>query len=124
MDTNTHSEPLVRIRHCRQIYHKEANTDFVVLDDVNLDLRAGEMVALLGRSGSGKSTLLRIVAGLLPPTAGEVLWRGAPLIGPANGVAMVFQSFALFPWLTVQENVELGLEAMGMQRAERKFRIS
>ena len=88
----------------------------MVLDDVNLALREGEIVALLGRSGSGKSTLLRIVAGLLQPTAGEVLWRGEPLHGPAEGVAMVFQSFALFPWLTVQENVELGLEARGVAR--------
>ena len=86
----------------------------MVLDDVNLTLREGEIVALLGRSGSGKSTLLRIVAGLLPPTAGEVLWRGRQVHGPAEGVAMVFQSFALFPWLTVQENVELGLEARGV----------
>ena len=80
------------------------------------------MVALLGRSGSGKSTLLRIVAGLLTPTAGEVLWRDRPVHGPAEGVAMVFQSFALFPWLTVQENVELGLEARGVARAERESR--
>ena len=70
--------------------------------------------ALLGRSGSGKSTLLRIIAGLMTPTAGEVLWRGRPMHGPAEGVAMVFQTFALFPWLTVLENVELGLEARGI----------
>ena len=85
-------------------------------------LRSGEIVGLLGRSGSGKSTLLRIVAGLLIPTGGEVFWRGRPLLGPADGIAMVFQSFALFPWLTVQENVELGLEAQGMARAEREER--
>ncbi|MBN8873319.1 MAG: nitrate/sulfonate/bicarbonate ABC transporter ATP-binding protein [Rhodospirillales bacterium] len=115
-------ESLVRVSHCRQAYHKEANTDLVVLDDVNLSLREGEIVALLGRSGSGKSTLLRIVSGLLRPTAGEVLWRGRRLDGPADGVAMVFQSFALFPWLTVQENVELGLEARGVARAERERR--
>ena len=115
-------ESLVRVSHCRQAYHKEANTDLVVLDDVNLSLRAGEIVALLGRSGSGKSTLLRIVSGLLRPTEGEVLWRGRRLDGPADGVAMVFQSFALFPWLTVQENVELGLEARGVARAERERR--
>jgi NitT/TauT family transport system ATP-binding protein len=94
----------------------------VVLEDVNVALREGEIVALLGRSGSGKSTLLRIVSGLLRPTAGEVLWRGRPLDGPADGVAMVFQSFALFPWLTVAENVALGLEARGVPRAERERR--
>jgi NitT/TauT family transport system ATP-binding protein len=110
---------LLEVQECRQAYHKEASADLVVLDDVNLKLEEGEIVGLLGRSGSGKSTLLRIVAGLLVPTAGQVLWRGAPVHGPAPGVAMVFQGFALFPWLTVQENVELGLEARGMARAER-----
>ena len=113
---------LLEVRNCRQSYHKTSSADLVVLDDVNLTLRAGEIVGLLGRSGSGKSTLLRIVAGLLPPTQGEVRWRGAPLTGPAEGIAMVFQSFALFPWLTVQENVELGLEAQGIPRAERHRR--
>lgn len=71
-------------------------------------------MALLGRSGSGKSTLLRCLSGLLRPSAGEVRYRGQPVQGPMPGMAMVFQSFALFPWLTVQQNVELGLEAMGI----------
>ena len=114
MDTVVGQQTLLEVRGCKQAYHKDASADLVVLDDVNLTLREGEMVALLGRSGSGKSTLLRIVAGLLAPTAGEVLWRDRPVHGPAEGVAMVFQSFALFPWLTVQENVELGLEARGV----------
>jgi NitT/TauT family transport system ATP-binding protein len=116
------TEALVEVRGVRQAYHKDAGTDLIVLDGVNLTLRQGEIVGLLGRSGSGKSTLLRIVAGLLKPTGGDVLWRGAPLQGPAPGVAMVFQSFALFPWLTVQENVELGLEAQGVTRAVREER--
>jgi NitT/TauT family transport system ATP-binding protein len=114
--------PLLEVRNCRQAYHKEASADLIVLDDVNLTLAEGEIVALLGRSGSGKSTLLRIVAGLLPPTGGDVLWRGEKLTGPTDGVAMVFQSFALFPWLTVGENVELGLEARGVSRSERQNR--
>jgi NitT/TauT family transport system ATP-binding protein len=114
--------PLLEVHGCRQAYHKEASADLVVLEDVNLALREGEIVALLGRSGSGKSTLLRIVSGLLKPTGGQVMWRGIPISGPTDGIAMVFQSFALFPWLTVQENVELGLEARGVARAERKQR--
>nr|WP_294506326.1 nitrate/sulfonate/bicarbonate ABC transporter ATP-binding protein [uncultured Rhodopila sp.] len=123
MDTAVDVRPLlIDVKGCRQAYHKEANADLVVLDDVNLTLHEGEIVALLGRSGSGKSTLLRIVSGLLKPTAGSVTWRGVPLSGPTDGVAMVFQSFALFPWLTVQENVELGLEARGVPRAERERR--
>ncbi len=114
--------PLVTVRNCRQSYHKEASADLIVLDNVELTLQSGEIVGLLGRSGSGKSTLLRIVSGLLKPTAGEVRWRGELLTGPAPGVAMVFQSFALFPWLTVQENVELGLQAQGVKRDEREER--
>ena len=82
----------------------------------------GEIVALLGQSGSGKSTLLRIMAGLVRADAGEVSYRGQPLYGPARGVSMVFQSFALFPWLSVQQNVEIGLEARGIAPAERAHR--
>jgi NitT/TauT family transport system ATP-binding protein len=115
-------ESLLSVQNIRQTYHKDASSDFVVLDNVDVAIRTGEIVGLLGRSGSGKSTLLRIVAGLLRPTAGEVIWRGQALAGPAEGVAMVFQSFALFPWLTVQENVEIGLEAQGVPRAEREKR--
>jgi NitT/TauT family transport system ATP-binding protein len=121
MDATVDVRPcLIDVKGCRQAYHKDANADLVVLDDVNLTLREGEIVALLGRSGSGKSTLLRIVSGLLKPTAGSVTWRGVEVSGPTEGVAMVFQSFALFPWLTVQENVEIGLEARGVPRAKRE----
>ena len=121
MDKMT-TETLLHVTGVRQSYHKESSADLVVLDDVELRLGPGEIVGLLGRSGSGKSTLLRIIAGLLTPTAGSVEWHGRKLAGPAKGVAMVFQSFALFPWLTVQENVELGLEAQGVARAEREKR--
>src|SRR5215475_15596875 len=85
-----------------------------VLEGVTLNIAQGEVVALLGRSGSGKSTLLRILAGLIRPDRGHVLVKGAPLDGPNSGVDMVFQSFALLPWLTVQENAELGLFARGV----------
>jgi NitT/TauT family transport system ATP-binding protein len=122
MDATAAPTTLVEVRACKQAYHKDSSADLIVLDDVNMTLSTGEIVGLLGRSGSGKSTLMRIVAGLLSPTAGEVSWRGAPVRGPVDGVAMVFQSFALFPWLTVQENVELGLEARGVPRAERESR--
>ncbi|HTH60803.1 MAG TPA: nitrate/sulfonate/bicarbonate ABC transporter ATP-binding protein [Paraburkholderia sp.] len=94
----------------------------LVLDGVNLSLREGEIVGLLGRSGSGKSTLLRIISGLIEPSGGDVDWLGKPLTGPARGVAMVFQTFALFPWLTVLQNVESGLEAQGVGARERRER--
>jgi NitT/TauT family transport system ATP-binding protein len=93
-----------------------------VLDGVSFTLAEGEIVALLGKSGSGKSTLLRCIAGLIAPSSGTVSYRGTPLTGANPGVAMVFQTFALLPWLTVQQNVELGLEARGVQRAERAER--
>jgi NitT/TauT family transport system ATP-binding protein len=88
----------------------------IVLEDVNVNIAQAEVVALLGRSGSGKSTLLRILAGLIPPSSGRVVMEGALLRGPNLGVAMVFQSFALLPWLTVQENAELGLYARGVPK--------
>jgi NitT/TauT family transport system ATP-binding protein len=91
-----------------------------VLDGVSLDLHEGEIVALLGRSGSGKSTLLRCIAGLIAPTSGTVSYRGTPLNGANPGVSMVFQTFALLPWLTVQANVEMGLEALGVAPEERR----
>ena len=93
-----------------------------VLDGVSFTLSEGEIVALLGKSGSGKSTLLRCVAGLIAPTSGTVTYRGTPLTGANPGVSMVFQTFALLPWLTVQQNVELGLEARGVPEAERSDR--
>jgi NitT/TauT family transport system ATP-binding protein len=104
---------LLEVRQVRKAFRKPGGGELVVLDDVNLSLREGEIIGLLGRSGSGKSTLLRIVAGLINPSAGEVRYEGKPLDGPADGIAMVFQTFALFPWLTVLENAEIGLEARG-----------
>jgi NitT/TauT family transport system ATP-binding protein len=93
-----------------------------VLDGISFGLHEGEIVALLGRSGSGKSTLLRCIAGLIAPSSGSVSYRGAVLNGANPGVAMVFQSFALLPWLTVRQNVELGLEARAVPPVERRRR--
>jgi len=122
MIDNAVSDPLVDVRKVRHRYEKGGGADLLVLEDVDLELRDNEIVGLLGRSGSGKSTLLRSIAGLLKPSEGEVLFQGKPIDGPADGVAMVFQSFALFPWLTVQQNVELGLEAKHVAPEERRQR--
>src|ERR1700730_11314114 len=104
---------------CRS-FPKGSGEDLLVLEKVDLTIRSGEIVGLLGRSGSGKSTLLRIIAGLISPSSGDARCRGEIIVGPPNGVSMVFQSFALFPWLTVLQNVELGLEALGIDAGDRR----
>ncbi len=112
MADNAAKQILLDVRGVSQIYKKgSGDAGSPVLDNVSLTLSSGEIVGLLGRSGCGKSTLLRIVSGLIRPTSGEVLYNGAPVTGPVAGVAMVFQSFALFPWLSVLENTEIGLRA-------------
>jgi len=112
------SDALLQVQSVRQAFPKPDGEDLLVLDDINLTLAEGEIVGLLGRSGSGKSTLLRLISGLARPTAGSVMYQGHSVTGPAPGIAMVFQTFALFPWLTVLENVQLGLEALGLPEAE------
>ncbi len=113
---------LLEIRNVRRSFPRSGGEELLVLDDVNLTLKEGEIVGLLGRSGSGKSTLLRLIAGLSRPQGGHLTYMGTPIEGPAQGVAMVFQGFALFPWMTVLENVELGLEALGLPPAEIRSR--
>jgi NitT/TauT family transport system ATP-binding protein len=112
------SSPLLQCTEVRKAFPKADGAELLVLEGMNLELREGQIVGLLGRSGSGKSTLLRLIAGLSEPSGGEVRYLGQPIVGPASGIAMVFQSFALFPWLTVFENVALGLEAQRMARAD------
>jgi len=109
---------LLEIHNVRRAFPRSGGEELLVLDDVNLTLKEGEIVGLLGRSGSGKSTLLRLIAGLARPQGGSLTYMGAPIQGPAQGVAMVFQGFALFPWMTVLENVQLGLEALNLPPAE------
>jgi NitT/TauT family transport system ATP-binding protein len=112
--------PLIEVDHVdKRFALSEGKGQFVALRDVSLSVNEGEIVALLGRSGSGKSTLLRIMAGLIAPSAGKVEVAGTDLVGCNPDSTMVFQSFALLPWLTVLENVALGLEARGDSRADR-----
>src|ERR1700680_3101062 len=121
LDLTPHTNLLEMRSVCRS-FPKGSGEELLVLEKVDLTIHSGEIVGLLGRSGSGKSTLLRIIAGLIAPSSGHAKCRGETIVGPPNGVSMVFQSFALFPWLTVLQNVELGLEALGVESAERRKR--
>jgi NitT/TauT family transport system ATP-binding protein len=109
---------LLEVRGVRQTFPRPDGGELLVLEGVDLTIREGEIVGLLGRSGSGKSTLLRLIAGLARPAGGSVSYLGNAVAGPAPGIAMVFQGFALFPWLDVLENVQIGLEALGLPEAE------
>ncbi|MCW2285186.1 NitT/TauT family transport system ATP-binding protein [Rhodoblastus acidophilus] len=114
---------LLVLKNVSQTFTKgSGERDSLVLDNVSLTLQSGEIVGLLGRSGCGKSTLLRIVAGLVTPSKGDVSYLGAPVHGPVQGVAMVFQSFALFPWLSVLDNVEIGLRTKGVPAEQARRR--
>ncbi|HEY0267549.1 MAG TPA: nitrate/sulfonate/bicarbonate ABC transporter ATP-binding protein [Rhizomicrobium sp.] len=113
---------LLEVSNVKRTFPRGGGEELLVLDDVNLTLKQGEIVGLLGRSGSGKSTLLRLIAGLARPQGGTLSYMGTPIEGPTQGVSMVFQSFALFPWLTVLENVQLGLEALNLPAREMRER--
>src|SRR5689334_14756057 len=115
------SETLLDLRGVTKAYRLETK-DFVAVKDIDLQIKPGEFVCLLGPSGCGKSTLLRIVAGLNSATAGTVLYRGSPIQGVNPHATIVFQTFALYPWLTVQENVEVALKARGVSIADRRAR--
>src|SRR6202790_942195 len=117
-------EVLLEARLCCKTYeaegkHVQSTNAHLVLENVQVEVHAGEFVALLGPSGSGKSTLLRILAGLLSPSSGQVFFKGGPQYGPNPHIAIVFQSFALFPWLTVLQNVELGLQSQPLTPTQR-----
>ena len=114
------SEPIIEIVNVQKFYKTGDRQERLVLDHINFRMYEGEIVAVLGKSGSGKSTLLRIISGLSLPSFGTVYYRGKIVNNPVRGIGMVFQTFALLPWLTVLQNVELGLEALGVDRNSRR----
>ncbi|HEY4903245.1 MAG TPA: nitrate/sulfonate/bicarbonate ABC transporter ATP-binding protein [Candidatus Sulfotelmatobacter sp.] len=116
------AETIVEARAVEKSYPQPDGTQVQVVGATDLAIEPGKIIALLGPSGCGKSTLLRILSGLSQPSAGELLWHGKPLNKQTLNVAIVFQSFALFPWLTVLENVEAPLEARGVADVERRKR--
>ncbi|MGA3087994.1 MAG: nitrate/sulfonate/bicarbonate ABC transporter ATP-binding protein [Terriglobales bacterium] len=116
------TEPIIRAQAVEKFYLQPDGDRIEVIAPVDLDVEPGKIIALLGPSGCGKSTLLRILTGLSKPSSGEVLWHGQPITRRNAGVSIVFQSFALFPWLTVLDNVEAPLEARGVAALERHKR--
>ncbi len=116
------AQQLLEVQSVRQAFPRPDGSQLLVLDGLSLALAEGEIVGLLGRSGSGKSTLLRLIAGLARPSAGSISYLGQQIVEPAPGIAMVFQNFALFPWMTVLENVQLGLEALRLPQSEIRAR--
>jgi NitT/TauT family transport system ATP-binding protein len=116
------SEPIIRAQAVEKFYLQPDGNRIEVIAPVDLDVEPGKIITLLGPSGCGKSTLLRILTGLSKPSSGEVLWHGQPITSQNAGVSIVFQSFALFPWLTVFDNVEAPLEARGVPALERHKR--
>lgn len=116
------SDPIIEVVDVQKSFRTGDRQELLVLNQINLKMYEGEIIAILGKSGSGKSTLLRIIAGLIASSNGEIRYRGEAVTGPVRGISMVFQSFALLPWMTVLQNVELGLEAIGVGREERRER--
>ena len=118
----TELQPIIRAERIEKYYAQPSQNRIQVISPTNLSIVPGEILALLGPSGSGKSTMLRMLSGLSRPSAGQVYWHGRPIAESVINVSIVFQSFALFPWLTVQENVEAPLRARGMAADERRER--
>ncbi len=109
---------ILEAKNLSKAYPMRLSTQLTVLEDINLCIKEGEFISILGPSGAGKSTLLRILSGLIPPTSGKILYYGKDIEEAKPKIGMVFQSFALFPWLTVLENVEIGLKAQGVSQNE------
>ncbi len=116
--------PKLEVKNVSKSYLTQGNQQLTVLDDINFQIFPREFTCLVGTSGCGKSTLLNIIAGLLPPSAGEVLVDGRSVTGrPGSDRGMVFQGYTLYPWLTVAENVAFGLQFQQMTKAERRDRV-
>lgn len=110
---------LIRLEHLSKVFDSNGKS-VKAIEDMNLSIDEGEFVSFIGPSGCGKTTILRLIAGLEPPTEGEIFERGEKVEGPGSNRGMVFQEFALFPWRTVIKNIEFGLEIKGIPKAERQ----
>jgi len=112
----------IELNNIRKVFKKD-NKETVAIDDISLTISKNELISILGPSGCGKTTVLRMIAGLIEPTAGEVLVDGVKVTEPGSDRGMVFQDFALFPWRSVRKNVEFGLEVSGVPAEERRERV-
>ena len=121
--TETNTDPIAEVRNVSVSYAQDGGVQRMVLDNISLGIKSGEVLAILGPSGCGKSTLLRAMVGLIKICSGQVLAHGKPLQGIHPGVSIVFQNFALFPWLTVQDNVRLALNGLGLSEDEGAERV-
>jgi len=115
-------ETILEVKNISKIFYIEGK-EFKVLEDISFTVKSGEFVGIIGPSGCGKSTLLRIIDGLIPPSSGEVIFKGEKVNGPSKEISFIFQSFALVPWLTVEQNVELGLDCLNISEKEKKERV-
>lgn len=120
---NKTSTPILEVKNVAKVFVIE-NKEFKVIQDVSFSVREGEFVGIIGPSGCGKSTLLRIINGMIRPSQGKVLFKGKEVLQPSDEMGFVFQTFALVPWLTVEQNVELGLDNLKISEKEKKERIS
>jgi len=120
----TSGSEMLRVEHLQKTY-RSAQGETEAIRDLTFEVRAGEMVCIVGPSGAGKTTLMRCISGLLPSSGGQITLEGRPVSGPPEGIAVVFQEYArsLFPWLTVRQNVELPLKEMKLNKAERQRRV-
>ncbi len=116
-------ETLLKIDNLRVVYRTD-DSETVAVDNFTLDVKKGELISVVGPSGCGKTTILRSIAGLLQPTSGTILIGDKECLGPGSDRGMVFQDFALFPWRTVRENVEFGMEVAGVPKEERRERAT
>ncbi len=123
-ELNDLSHPKLEVQELFKSYPIQGKQQLMVLQDINFKLYPGEFVCLVGSSGCGKSTLLNIVAGLVPPSAGQVLVDGRAVTGPGSDRGMIFQGYTLYPWLTVSQNIAFGLQLRKLPKAEQRDRIA
>ena len=119
METGKKNVPEIEIQGVTKSYETREGS-FLALEEVNLDVEKNEFICVVGPSGCGKTTLMNIIAGLIPPSSGTVMGRGVLVTGPGMGKGVVFQQYALYPWLTVEKNVEFGLRMKGVEKEKRR----